>query len=92
MTVAWVYPQPGAIGWMRTRDFSFGASILEDDPPEELRAILDPWIDRFSKDTFADDVSSRGTQAWAVSQDDALHHQDLLIDRLTIIISELASY
>lgn len=91
VTVAWVYPQPGVIGWMKTRDFSFGASIFEDDPPEELRAILDPWIERFSQDAFADDVSSRGTKAWAVSPDDALRHQDLLMDRLTTIISELAS-
>ena len=92
LTVAWLYPQPGAIGWMRTRDFSFGASIFEENPPDELRAILDRWIDLFSADSFTDDVSSRGTQAWAVSQEDALHHQDLLMDRLCSIISELASF
>lgn len=91
LTVAWMYPQPGAIGWMRTRDFSFGASIFEENPPEELRVILDTWVDRFSADDFTDDVSSRGTRAWAVSPDAAVRHQDLLVDRLTGIISELIS-
>ena len=28
ITVAWLYPQPDTIGWMRTRDFSFGAPDL----------------------------------------------------------------
>ena len=91
LTVAWVYPQPGAIGWMRTRDFSFGASIFEENPPEELHVILGMWVDRFSADNFTDNVSSRGTRAWAVSHEAALRHQDLLLDRLTGIISELAS-
>ena len=91
VTVAWLYPQPSTVGWMQTRDFSFGASIFEDDPPEKLRVILDRWIDQFSADSFADEVSSRGNKAWAIGHDAALQHRDLLLDRLSSIVSELAS-
>ena len=89
VSVAWLYPQPET-GWMRTKDFSFGASISEDDPPE-LRAILEEWIDQFSADSFTENVSSSGTQAWAVTHEAALHHQDLLVDRLRHVIAELAA-
>ena len=90
VSVAWLYPQP-SIGWMRTRDFSFGAAIFEDNPPEELRTILEPWIDQFASDGFTENVSSRGTKAWAVSHEDAVQHQDLLVERLRGIVSELAA-
>ncbi len=89
VSVAWLYPQPDT-GWMRTKDFSFGASISEDDPPE-LRAILEQWIEQFSADSFTEDVSSSGNQAWAVTYAAALHHQDLLVDRLRSVIAELSS-
>ncbi len=92
LSVAWLYPQPAVVGWMRTRDFSFGASIkLEDNLPDELRAILQRWIDQFKTDGFTEDVSSRNTSAWAVGHEAALRHQDLLVDRLRSTISELAS-
>ena len=76
---------------MRTRDFSFGAAIFEDDPPEELRAVLEPWINQFAEDDFTEDVSSKGTRAWAVSHEAAVLHQDLLEDRLRDIISQVAA-
>jgi len=90
VSVAWLYPRP-ATGWMRTRDFSFGAAIFEDDPPEELRAALEPWIDQFAEDDFTEDVSSKGTRAWAVSHEAAVKQQDLLVDRLRGMVSELAA-
>ena len=74
-----------------TKDFSFGAAIFEDDPLEELCAILDQWNKQFAADGFAADVSSRGTKAWAVSHDAAIRDADLLVERLRNIISELAS-
>ena len=90
VSVAWLYPQSG-MGWMRTRDFSFGAAIFEDDPPEELRVKLEQWVDQFAEDDFTEDVSSRGTRAWAVSHDAAVRHEHVLADRLSGIILELIS-
>ena len=90
VSVAWLYPRP-AIGWMRTRDFSFGAAIFDDTPPEELRAVLEPWIDQFADDDFTEDVSSKGARAWAISQEAAVQQQDLLVDRLRGMVSELAA-
>ena len=40
ISVVWLYSRPGK-GWMRTRDFSFGASVLDSDLPERLRTVLE---------------------------------------------------
>ena len=90
ISLAWLYPQPGR-GWMRTRDFSFGASVLEEQLPAELRAVLEGWVEQFSRDSFTDDVSSQGVQAWAVSHETAYRHKELLADRLRTVVSELTS-
>ena len=91
LSVAWVYPKPGVTGWMRTKDFSFGAAILEDDSPQPLRDLLDEWIEKFSADSFTEDVSSGRTRAWALSPEAAIKHQDVLMHRLRDTISDLAS-
>ena len=93
VSVAWLYPpsSKSKMRWMK--DFSFGAMIFDNDPPpgEELRALLQRWIDQFSSDDFAQDVSSKGVKAWAVGYDAASHHVDLLVERLTKVLSELKS-
>ena len=91
ITVAWLYPQPGK-KWMNTEEFSFGAAILEDDElPAELRVMLERWVSTVSADSFAEDVSSKGVKAWAVRYEAGVQHQDVLVERLGRIISELAS-
>ncbi len=90
ITVAWFYSVTGT-GWQRTREFSFGASVLEYDIPAELRVLLDRWVSQFSMDSFAEDVSSKGVKAWSVSHGEAPQHQELLVDRLQTMISELAA-
>ena len=90
ISVAWLYSQPGK-GWMRTREFSFGASVLDYQPPEELRAVLERWAGDFSKDNFTQDVSSKGVTAWAVKHNAAVQHQEVLGERLRTVFSELAS-
>ena len=76
---------------MRTRDFSFGASVLEYELPEQLRPVLERWAGEFSTDSFTEDVSSKGVKAWAVSHNAVVQHQDLLVERLRTVFSELAS-
>ena len=92
ITVAWLY-LPEKRGWFR--DFSFGAGILFNDGPppgEELRGLLERWIGQFSVDAFAKDVSAGdGYKVWAISYADAAHHVDLLVERLTTVLSELKS-
>ena len=90
ITVAWLYPQPGK-KWMSTEEFSFGTAVLDYALPEELRAILERWVDEVSADDFAEDVSSEGVKAWAVRYAASVQHQDDLVGRLRRIISELAS-
>lgn len=92
VTVAWLYCQPHA-GWMRTKDFSFGAAIFGYDPPpeEELRIALERWADEFARDDFSEDVSSKGVIAWSVGHDVAVRHAELLLARLERILSELKS-
>ena len=93
ITIAWLYPAPKKGGWLSTKDFSFGAAIFDDVPPpeEKLRTLLDRWIDQFSSDDFAEEISSKGVKAWAVGYDAASHHVDLLVERLTKVLSELKS-
>ena len=94
ITVAWLYPPSKArAGWMRTRDFTFGVGILDYDPPpaEEIRTILQRWVDSFRDDTFTIDASSKGVAAWSVDYDSAAHHIDLLTSRLAGVLSELKS-
>ena len=93
ITVAWLYPPSKAgEGWMRTRDFTFGAAILDYDDPvpeEELRTLLQRWADSFCEDSFTIDASSKGVTAWSVGYGDAARHISLLADRLAKVLSEL---
>ncbi len=66
VSVAWLYPpSKSKKGWMKTKDFSFGAAIFYEDPlpGEELRSVLERWIDQFSSDDFTEEVSSKGVKA-----------------------------
>ena len=76
---------------MRTRDFSFGVAAYDHVLPDELRAMLERWVDEVSADTFTEDVSSKGVKAWAVKHEVGVRHQDVLVERLRRIISELVS-
>ena len=93
ITIAWLYPTSKKGGWLSTKDFSFGAAIFDYVPPpgEELRPLLERWIDQFSSDGFAKEISSKGVKAWAVGYEDAAHHVDLLVERLAKVLSELKS-
>ena len=94
ITVAWLYsPSMKGSGWMRTRDFTFGVGILENDPApdEELSAVLKRWAHTFSDDSFTMDVSSRRVTGWSISHEAAPLHIDLLASRLAEVLSELKS-
>ena len=53
--------------------------------------LLDRWIDQFSSNDFAEEISSKGIKAWAVGYEAASHHVDLLSERLAKVLSELKS-
>ena len=90
ISVAWLYSREGT-GWMRTRDLSFGTGLSDAGLPKEVWSILKRWIDEFSRDGFAEGVSSKGVEAWAVRHDAGVQHQDVLVERLRRIVSELTS-
>ena len=90
VTVAWLYPEPGITGWMRTRDFSFGVAVLdEEDLPDKLRSVLQSWTSYFSESVFATDASSEGVSAWFVRHETAVQHQDELVEKLRNLIVAL---
>ena len=94
ITVAWLYPpSKTGMGWMRTKDFTFGVGILDYDPApdEELRTVLQRWVAGFREDAFTTDASSKGVTAWSVDYDAAARNIDLLVGRLTKVLSELKS-
>lgn len=92
VSVAWLYAEPGK-GWMRTRDFSFGASVLDEKGlPDKLRSVLESWTERIEADPFVEDASSKGVKAWAVRHETAVRHQDDLVERLrsvTVALHEI---
>ena len=94
ITLAWLYP-PTKVGrgWMKTRDFTFGAAIFDYEPPpeEDLRSVLELWVGQFSGDDFTQDASSKGVSAYAVGYEAAVQNIDLLSDRLVAVIEALRS-
>ena len=69
----------------------FGVGILdyEPAPEEELRTILQRWVDSFRDYSFTTGASSKGVAAWPVEYDGAARHSDMLADRLSTILVEL---
>ena len=91
VTVAWLYPpSTSEKGWMKTRAFTFGTAILESDPDERLRAILQRWVGQFEGDPFAD-ASSNGVQARSIDHAEAVGQVDRLTALCTDVISEIRS-
>ena len=70
---------------------AFGAAVYNHAHPEELWAMLERWFDEVSADSFAEVVSSKGVKAWAVRYEAGVQHQDVLVERLRRITSELVS-
>ena len=90
ISIAWFYSQPDQ-GWMRTREFSFGPAVFEDELPDALRVMQERWVGEFASDSFTEDVLSKGVKAWAIPHDTAVQHLDLLVERLRTLLSNLAS-
>ena len=91
VTVAWLYsPSTSEKGWMKTRAFTFGTAILDSDPDERLRAVLQRWVGQFEGDPFAD-ASSKGVQARSIDHAEAVGQVDRLTALLTDVISEIRS-
>ena len=92
ITIAWLYiPSTAGKGWMRTKIFTFGVAILDNDPApaEELRVMLQRWADSFCDYDFTQDASSKGISAWSVDYDSAAQNIDLLTGRISAILEEL---
>ena len=89
VTVAWLYvPSKAGVVWMKTRDFTFGAAILDEALDERLRGVLERWAERFERDRFAD-ASSDGVRARSIDHAAAVGEVDWLVAGLTSVISEL---
>lgn len=89
VTVAWLHSKPGAPFWMGFRDITFGAAAFDYSLPLKLRKCLEKWVAEFNGDDFADDISGKGTKAWAVRYSDASNHTELLAGRIVKVLSQL---
>ena len=90
ITVAWLYPIPEKKGWMNTKNFSFGeGSGRLDSMPDNLRQILQAWVDGFQGLPYTTDVSSVGVQAYAITHQDAAANIDVLAERLGNVLRSL---
>ena len=85
ISVAWFYSRRDA-GWMRTREFTFGAALYDHELPEDGRLHVERYLDELRAAEFARDVSSKGVRAWAIGHEAAVEHQEVLKDLLHRII------
>ena len=76
---------------MRTRVFSFGVAVYDYALPAKLRAMLEGWVEEVSADSFVVEVSSKGVKACAVRHEAGVQHQNVLVEQLRRIVSELAT-
>ncbi|MCY3708387.1 MAG: hypothetical protein OXG26_05780 [Caldilineaceae bacterium] len=74
---------------MGFRDITFGAATFDYSLPPELRKCLERWAAEFNRDDFADDISGKGTKAWAVRYGDAAKNTELLTGRIVRVLAEL---
>ena len=92
--VAWLYA-PATAGWMGEEGFIFGHGTgykdYFDSLPPPLRETLDSWVDQFSQDSFASEVTGTGHRAYAVSPQDAADAANIntLAERLDRVLGEL---
>ncbi len=89
VTVAWLHSKQGVPFWMGFRDITFGAATFDYSLPPELRKCLERWAAEFNRDDFADDISGKGTKAWAVRYGDAAKNTELLTGRIVRVLAEL---
>ena len=91
ITVAWVYPNKDA-RWMQTREFSFGAALYDHKLPDDKLSCLERCLTALRSAEFTEPASNGGgVQAWAVSHECAVQHQDELTHFLKEIIAALTS-
>ena len=91
ITVAWVYPNKEA-RWMQTREFSFGAALYDHKLPDEKLSRLNRCLEKLGSAEFTEPASNGGgVQAWAVSHERAVQHQDELTRLLKDTIAALTS-
>ncbi len=86
------YSRSRVKGWYRTRDFSFGAAVLEEQGlPDPLRKVLESWTEEEDWDGLAENVSSQGVKAWAVKHEMAVENKETLSNGLRDVVLEIAT-
>ena len=90
ISVAWLYSREGT-GWMRTRDFSFGAALYAHDLPGDKLSHVEGCLHELRNAAFTLNASSKGVHAWAVEHEVAVEHREFLTDMLQRLIAGLGS-
>jgi hypothetical protein len=85
VSIAWLYP-PGQLGWISTRDLTFGAPLwIEDD---QITALLDSYQMRF-RDGPGSDASSKEIAAWSMTADQVEPLKDEIASRIRQVTADL---
>lgn len=92
-TIGWLYPPRTTNFRYKTRDFTFGEEIIHYHPnlDQEVKNILEEWVNLFAEDPFTVDASSKGVAAWSVPYADVVQYIDLLEGRLSEVLVKLHS-
>lgn len=93
LSVAWL-SKPGRNAWAGQEGFFFGAGNFSADffenLPQKIGAVLDQWVNEFSKDDFASYASVAGIKSHAISHQAAAENIDLICVRLDRVLRELS--
>ena len=92
IAVAWLY-EPDAVGWEGQKGFFFGAGNntagFFESLPQNLRDLLETWVNEFAHDEFATRANATGIHSYAISHQDAAANIETLAERLDRVLREL---
>jgi hypothetical protein len=90
VSVAWFFP-PGQGGWLRTKDLSFGWSLVDMDGVQPvLRGLLSDYHAAFEADGIGREASSKGVEATSLTAWEVSQHITRICDRLQRVVRECA--
>lgn len=89
VTVSWIYVPSSTTSWGGQSQFTFGATLWNEDMPPDVRQSFQDWAVQFAADDFANDISWEDVPCWMVRYEDAVTHIELLEERLRAVLTQL---
>lgn len=90
ISVAWLYTKK-SVGWLGTREFTFGAALYKHELPEDKLARIEACFGELDNAAYTRALTIKGVRAWTVEHETAVEHRKALRDLLQRLIKALGS-